>query len=635
MLFWDGIVGFGWMSSGVGRAFWITITALLFAALTTPAHANPGPYQDTLTPEIVLERASMSRVEFSNVIFELRSAIPDMDSKEKLGPFLKILENLKNIQIELNFAAFDSDMLVELSGRLTTHIEPQLDIQSDPDWLLIEFARWAEEGPRSRFCERQRTLIPRAKNPTEILKIQQNIIAIMNALKNPPPIGAGQPPSIDEFVKLQSANFRRLIDAHFDTTDPEIVRAMLSSTDKPAALEGLIESLTRKAYVTKNSSDLTKIMQILLEVRKRLQNMNFDTFPESALAAASSALSTTMLKTVEQGFAISPQIGVEALDELDPNHMDAVGAGIGSLQPTATKPAQFNLLTVLSERMAFHYGRYGMRAQEASMHALAAKYALGAKVHEEDLEGIYKIKIGSEEGFFSFARMDSADVATAIGYKHLSISMTHSWFDLENQHFQSSSVQDARQPSSGATSQPDAPTQTATYRFKINQSNDGLENSRLEVAGTLRIGVTEQLFTGHRISKFPDYIRIAERETLLENSQTPILKMVNPCGKYQGTVAGYPATLRVATDRMNLSANIVLAPDSTSVLIPFDHVHVMSKAGVIYMTARQQTAFLQLRGIVDDSGLKGVYIAGGRQAVVEANFIKSSSDPVCVNRSNS
>lgn len=589
----------------------------LLASGTFTSFADAAVNQDELTPEGILARARLSRVEFSDAVFELRMAIPEMYSKEKVAPFLRILEELRLIQVELNFAAFDSDMLADLSNRMTSHIELQLDIRKDPEWMLVEFARWADEGTRGQFCNRQVGYVLQSRSVAEIIGIAQRLTALLTTLSKPLPLGVGVPPSVDDLLKLENRVFKRLVDAHFEELQPADYEEMLALVDRPAALDGMVDSLGQLVYLAPEWLSLAKVTDIAMKTREHLLSLPAETFPGEVLSRCGTVLGVAMLKIIERGETVDVETGSRIMGALAPVEVDALGAGILAIDPSSHQAGQLKLLATVARTIASHFEAYGLRSQRDAMAGLARRFSLGAWFHEQDLEGIYAVNIGGKEGILTVARTDNTGVVVALGYGHVTFSMAHSTLDEETGQVYASSVVDTLQPPDSNPGQPEIPPQSILFRL-VPPADDG---QPVTVEGSVQVGMIRQTFSGQRIRGFADLLKAGP--LAVEDITREI------CGAYEGALASYQTLLRISASSSGLVASLLLSPESTRQLVGLDRVYVNSRLGVVYLTSRVRSAFLQLRLRYERGRLVGQLVIGGRSQPTALEFIKVGEDAYC------
>jgi hypothetical protein len=574
--------------------------------------ALPLTAQEILpSPEAIIERARVSRSEMSDVVFELRASVPDMP-KEKLGPYLKILDELLIIQVELKFSSLDIDMITDLADKMTVAIEPQLTIAEDPDWLLIEFARWSTDQTRMRFNLNQEKIAARASGIREIYAMFGRMGEVIEALNKPLPLTKVPFPSTDDFSRVQARLHQRLIESYLGELTVADYEKFLSGVHGPMVCQGAFESFNRAVYLQKDQTLLSKMAHMLVLTKLRLDQLPGHV-PEEVAMRPGTIVSLIILKLIDTGGSLEVEVGKRAMSILDPIHFDAIGAGFRNLDLGRQRPSQFRFLAEIAGDLAQRYAEFGLPSQQKAMRNIADHFDLGAMVNERDLEGVYEIEIEGRPGVFSVARSDVMGVVVAAGYGHITASMAYSSFDRSTGIIHATSVQEMATPSDSTMGQQDIPVQHAMFRISSGPSG----SDDLIVKGILRIGHREQNFSGRRVNSLKNYL-IAQNVDPMSFSDFE--------GSYEGKFLGYDASLKISRNGQSHVASIMISPKVQKHLVTLDLVYLNLETGVIYLTSRQRTVFFQVRGQLERGEIIGQYIVGGRRDPVDVTFVKVSDD---------
>jgi len=563
-------------------------------------------------PEEILSRARVSRSEMSDVIFELRAAIPDLKTKERVGPYLKILDELKNIQVELKFSSMDTDMISELADRITMFIEPQLNISEDPDWLLIEFSRWSQDLIRMQFAVNQEKIVSQTSGIEKIFIMLDRMGTMIETLQKPLPLTQAVLPTTDDFARVQARLHQKLVDTHLDELSMEDYEKFLGKVHRSVVVQSVFDTFHRLAYVKSDEASLTKILQMLVSIKSRLSQLK-EYIPDDVTMRPGTIAGAIIMKIAEIGGAIDGPIVADAVNIMEPTHIDTLGAALRGLDLNRQRPSQFHFLADLASDISNRYGGFGLLSQQKAMRHFADYFALGAAVYEKDLEGIYEINIEGRPGILSVARADNMGVVVAVGYEHITASMAYSTFDSATGMIHSSSVLETVTPTDSSTGQQEIPVQYA--RFLISSGPSGPDD--LSVRGVLRIGHREQNFSGRRVNRLTSYLDAKSVEPV------PLSEFE---GSYEGRFLGYDAALKVSKNGAFYVASAMLSPKVQKHLISLDLVFLNPDNGVMYLTSRQRTVFFQVRGQLERGTITGQYIIGGRRNPVDVTFVKVSDD---------
>jgi hypothetical protein len=570
------------------------------------------------TPEEVLTRARTSRSEFSDLVFELRASLPDLATKQRIGPYLRILGEMRVIQLELNFGAMDVDMILELAEKMTLYIAPQMDLTSDPEWLLEEFVRWSQDSSLSDFCGDQERLIASVTGIDRIFEMLTRVGKLIDVVNHPGQVLKRTVHSADEFAKIQGRLNQKLIDSHIDEVTPAEYARFLTHVYKAGAIQGGFDSLSHVAYVRPDRDLLSKIIQLLVLTRKRIDQLT-EFVPEEIVSRPGAIIATVILKVIDSGGSVDGQTLGEALSILQPAQADTLGAGLRALNLDRVRPDQFQMLTTLATTLADSYTAFALPSQVQVMRDLAGRFEMGLMVHNNDFEGVYEIDIEGRPGIFTFARTDPLGVVISVGYQHLTASMAWATYDRSTGLFRASSVRDIQTPTDLSTGQPEIPLQYSHFRIEV-PSGAGPYYATAGtpvVHGFLRIGQNEQQFNGRRVALLRDFLRIHGRESM---------EIADIEGNYEGKFLDYPAILKIARNGPNHVASLVIRPDSHRHLVNLDVVYLDPESGMLYLTSRQRSVFFQVRGQIERGRITAQFVIGGRRSAASADFVKISGD---------
>lgn len=563
--------------------------------------------QSLPTPEEVLERARVSRSEFSDLVFELQAALPDLATKERMAPYLAILRELREIQVELNFAAMDVDMILELAEKMTLYIAPQMDITSDPEPLLRDFVSWSDDSRLTEFCQDQEVRLGKVSGVQEIFRILGRIASLIALVEKPDSLIKRFSHSADDFSKLQGHLHQRLIEQNLPELPVAEYGKFLDGVRRVAAIQGGFDTFVKTAYETSDTALLSRIVQMMTLCWKRLGQLD-EFVPEDVITRPGVVVGSVVLKVVEAGGVLDDDVISAALEIMYPGQIDALGLGLRTLDMDRVQPAQFRMLTGLAQRISAAYGSFNLPTQQRLMEDLAGRFDLGQKVSERDLEGFYEIEIEGRPGVFTFARTGQLGLVVSVGYQHITASMAYGSYDRSNDIFNATSVRDTESPTDTSTGQPEIPLQYVKFRI----SDDG-------VSGLLRIGHKEQKFTGRRVSLVKDYLQAVVTDPVALEEFT---------GSYEGMFMGYKSILKITSNGPSHVASLVISPDAHNNLITLDAVYLDPDNGALYLTSRQRTVFFQVRGRLERGRISGQFVIGGKSAPMETTFVKVSDDQI-------
>jgi len=590
----------------------LTMTCL---PLPATAHAQSLP-----SPEEVLERARASRSEFSDLVFELQAALPDLATKEKMAPYLRILKEMRMIQVELDFAAMDVDMILELADKMTVYIAPQMDITADPEPLLRDFVMWSDDSRITQFCQDQEGIVAGVSGIGEIFRVLDRIATLISVVENGDSVIKRFSHSADDFSRLQARLHERLVSEHLVALTPADYARFLQGVKRVAAIQGGFDTFVEVAYESSDDALLSRVLHMMTLARGRLAQLT-EFVPEDVMTRPGVIVGSVIIKAIESGGVLGDEVVSDALGVMYPAQLDALGLGLRSVDTERVRPEQFQMLTRLSRLIADAYRSFNLPTHERLMRDLAARFDLGVKLLEGDFEGVYEIEIEGRPGVFTFARTDNLGVVVSVGYSHITASMAYGSYDRPEDLFQASSVKDVQAPVDSSTGQPDIPLQYARFRITLPGVEESTvsQDSRPRVSGILRIGHKEQRFTGRRISLLRNYLDTKARDAIPQEEFM---------GSYEGDFLGYKAILKLTTNGSNHVASMVISPETHNNLITLDAVHLDADRQVLYLTSRQRTVFFQVRGHLERGLIRGQFVIGGKRAPIETTFVKSSDDQV-------
>ena len=563
-------------------------------------------------PAEILKRARVSRSEFSDIMYELRSAVPDLETKEKLEPYLMILEELRIIQLELEFSSMDATLILDVSDKLTAVMESKLNLGEDSEVLLTEFSRWAPEWTRGSFCSNQEAIISRTNDKGQLFKMMDRLSAIIKILQVPAPLSNGLRPSTDAYANLQARLNQKLIDDHMSDLQLSEYADFLSHVESPLVVTGSFDSFHRSVFVLSDPVQLTKIVNMLVMTRERLGELKVFV-SDDVKVRPGAIIGSALIKIIDSGGTLDGALTERAMAIMDPIQLDALGTAMAGVDLFHNDPERFRFVRVICLSLANHYGLFGMTRQQKIAVDLANRVGLAIRLNEKNVEGMYEIVIGGRPGWFTLARGDNTELISAISYGSVTASMAYAHFDQSNGTFHASSVRDEFAPTELSPGAAEVPTQYMRFRLEPAVGEAG----GMRVTGKLLIGHREQAFSGTRTKSLTDY---------LNPVPMAVPEITDFHGGYEGKFLGYDAVLRISPNGSANVASLMISPREHQNLIKFDLVHLDPRTGGIYLTSRQRVAFFQIRAQLERGKIVGQYVIGGRAEPINFSLVKSTDE---------
>ncbi len=277
---------------------------LLLTCLTGFARAaDPAPAE-------VLARAERGRVEFLRAVADVGRFAPRLSSKEKLFPYLLMLEGLEKAGRRYDLAGLGTDPVKDLGADLAREAEKWLRLDRDTPESVDAFIRWSANDTRITAAGDAAMLASDSAGPDELLAWNRGTLDALERLKS----AKAQAPALQAFGELQGVITREILRRRKEFPAARLAEAVESAT----TVQGLGEVLAfldLEAAAAREPAQRRELLGLALLVARGTRGL-----PPSAplrLRAEAGAL-----------LAALAQRALAAGDELDAPSCRAVAAGL-------------------------------------------------------------------------------------------------------------------------------------------------------------------------------------------------------------------------------------------------------------------------------------------------------------------
>lgn len=221
--------------------------ALLALAFT--AAADPSPRQ-------VIERSKGGRVAYIRALSDVERFAPRLPSKERLFPYIDILDELEAVGRRYDLAGMGLDPVKDLGEILTYNAEKWLRLDRDPPATVASFMKWSATGTRVTAAADAAVLAAEASSPESLLAWSRGCdqaLARLKAVK-------ADHSAIQAFAELQGVIARLILARSRDFDPSELTHAIRRISTAPGLSE-LLAFLEIEAGAARGASDLKRILE--------------------------------------------------------------------------------------------------------------------------------------------------------------------------------------------------------------------------------------------------------------------------------------------------------------------------------------------------------------------------------------
>ncbi len=331
--------------------------AALLMLLSSPAAAQP-------TPRDILVQAARGRVDFMRATSEAERFAPRQPSKEKLYPFVLMLDELEREGRRLDVDGLAVDPVKDLGLALTREAGKWLRLDRDDDRFLDAFFKWSNSDTRVAAAEESALLAAASVRAEELLAWNRGALGALARLQ------AGRPdaPALRAFGDLQGLVARELIARRAELPRERLLEAVESGST-PQGLDEVLAFLDLESETAAKPEARRLVLELSLHAARAARRLG-PAAPLRYRAAAGALLAAGVERALFEG------------DELDDAFCAAAAAEL--------MPAQARALLISLADLSTGEGASPRRAR--AVKALAAgikqRFPYLASAHRRDFERI-------------------------------------------------------------------------------------------------------------------------------------------------------------------------------------------------------------------------------------------------------
>lgn len=304
--------------------------AALLLLLCVPAAAQPAPTE-------VLARAARGRVDFIRAVSEVSRFAPRLPSKEKLYPYILMLDELEAVGRRHDVASLAVNPVKELGAVLTHEAGRWLRVDADAPSYLDAFFKYSTNDTRVAAAGESALLAAASTRPEELLAWNRGAIAALARLRS----ARADAPALQAFGDLQGVVTREII-ARRDEFPRE---RLLEAVDAIATVQGLSELFAFIDLETETASepaDRRRLLELELRAARATAKLG-PAAPVRLRADAGALVAVTLERSLFEGDELPDRLCREAVAGLTPTQAEGLLASLADLSEGVKGPAPARL----------------------------------------------------------------------------------------------------------------------------------------------------------------------------------------------------------------------------------------------------------------------------------------------------
>ncbi len=294
--------------------------AVLFFSLAALSFSAAGADDTCPSPEVVLKRAKVSRVEYIKVLGEVQAFAPKFISEKEAYPYLLILDELKEIGKKLEVEGLGGSPLDDLAQLLTSNCMKWVRVDLDSPEVLRAFFKWADDNIRFATAQEQIFHLKPVSDKSQLLRwheAAEKTIALATELK----ATAAVKQALGE---LQALTVKKLLAMKKDLTNDEITK-ILAHTKGGVAMGEALAFLQEQALVAKDPASLRLVLIWAVAIGKRVKE-SANELPHHVKSGPGRILVDTVTKLLGKEETPDAALVPSILENLEPSQLTELGA---------------------------------------------------------------------------------------------------------------------------------------------------------------------------------------------------------------------------------------------------------------------------------------------------------------------
>jgi len=545
------------------------------------------------TSQEVIARAHMGRAEYIAVLGEVEAFAPTIESKDKLYPYISILDDLQSLGLAYGFDQ-SGGPLQTAALALTQAAVKWIQFDTDPLPLTKMFLKWSEDNTRFGSAQQQITFLHFISDKAGLRRwndVVGELLSYMRSLH-------AQAFAVAGFEELQAAIVQKLLALDQSLDEPDVI-ALIQAAGSTAALQEITAFLEAKAVSAPNTPYLLRVMNWTIFLAEHIRQLPYSV-PAYILEMPGQTLIDGVNKLIDLGEGLDAALVDRVVDLLQPNQVTELGNRLIQIDPSLLRPGQLEFVYRLTSKVEDRYLALGLIQQAHELDKLTSRLGVLFNFEKYNFEGTYSVVAGGRPGLLTIVNVGNANFIIGLSqYYGQVFGEAVNWSLFYVSYNQKENVFEAHHYAIDSAIFPiinDAQT------YMTLALKPGRERGQGSVSGTfIDANGTPWLLMGEQVQTYPTYAG---------RGPTPVDSVD---GMYQGRCNGRfcRLTLSQVGDRV---AGIFDLYDLLA-QIPLNYGYFDKQHGSVYVTSGEMESnrWGQVRGEFTANGetFHGAYIMGG------------------------
>lgn len=315
------------------------IIAALLLVLCGPAAAQPAP-------EEVLARAARGRVDFLRAVSEVARFAPRLPSKEKLYPYILMLDALEAAGRRHDVASLAVDPVKDLGAALTHEAAKWLRLDADAPGYLDAFFKYSRNDTRITAAGESALLAAASVRPEELLAWSKGTAAALARLRS----ARADAPALQAFGDLQGVVTRELI-ARRETLPRQRLLEAVDAIETAQGLAELFAFIDLETEAASAPADRRRLLDLELRAARAAAKLG-PAAPLRLRADAGALVASTLERSLFEGDELPDTLCRDAVAGLTPLQAEGLLASLADLSEGVKGPSPGRLPALRSLSVA-------------------------------------------------------------------------------------------------------------------------------------------------------------------------------------------------------------------------------------------------------------------------------------------
>lgn len=569
------------------------VLSLTFILIST-SWAQTAPSRPLPAPEEILSIAKKGRFEYIDALYTVRNGFDREPTFDQVAPYLKILNQLAEIESTLGFPLFQIKPIEELGDFLCSKIVKTFDLSLESKIYVDIFLKWSDYETKNAIIDWQNVLAKKFKyNKQQITMVYSNSSYILDYLENMGngPQGVPRQPTIDSAQHFQSSAFQAMIALNPMQFDEKTFGNYVSQLRTADAFDFALNFYKDYAAKLKNVDDLKKLINIIMLI-SQTKDRHFPPNPMMVNDYTGEIIVHTIFSIIREGETIDVEILKNAEKYLEEIELDQITFQIQQSPFDRYTLKQYPLMAELAKLSIAYLDKNRMALDKFKLEKFLSKILLGLELTKNNIQGLYKVQMMETEVNLTIVRFGLSNIAVTLsqGEQNFLMSVVNGFYDDQEKLFEVIKFDDGMD-----VARTDRQSLSKIV-FKINKD---------QIEGYFDNGLRQYPFIGARAKSY---------EAFPPSSLSPL----NQDGLYEGYLGNQKVQLSLnkridGTLTGSLTSFLDETDSDQKFFIGFQNSFI--EEGVLCMTNKslqEDAPAKHIRGVfANDGSFNGEYIVGG------------------------